>query len=1009
MKQRFLLLLLFAALPCFAQTNNARMLSGVNQVSTATYPFVAQDATRVTAFTASFPQMATLSSGLTLGFGAGTVFSVQAVGAGGVTIACSSCLIISASAPSGGSTLVLAQGQSADIYGAGQNFYASLNASGAAGLPNPANFPGPVTAPSPFTIRDGQSLIGFTPDFICLYAFGNGSGFDQVCDRNGDLLLNANGTVNQKLLAVRDFLAGTLAPGTFFAQSSGGDIAPVPNATFDPATGKLTSPGVSISPGSCSGKYTLADGTGCGTPAGTNSGLTAGFAQIAQDATHVQNSAAFIDASKYTGAPDVCLQIKNAEAALVSSSSSAFQIVMPITNKAYCGTVPQTSNGHGDIYFVGNGARARVYMGISWLGLSSGIHIHGTGPTGVTNNVASNVQFVACNPLLHDNTYPANSDGAPCAAFFNSTTNMPQATITSITAAAGSPSTSTIVLSTTLSGSPPTTFAGRFLCVGKEVTTEFNANNGAAACYEINAEPTNANKTFVVNSTNLILCNATCGGKAYLDTPMIQFSINASGSTGFFVAISDLSLDCAYVYACANLANGADQEGSYVRNVQMFNATAYGMRKFVGNNVANGTGAAYNGNAGGASHSGPDGPLWFNYQSHECQIHSPGCLGMNGNVSGGAVATYLPGTLMMGGDPAVMPATGCPACTNVVLAYSAGVASDPTQRNFVGFISDGIAMGTNTQSFYGVNGITVSCKDVQNTGSHTSMPNILNGIGMFFAGPTQSVIGSHVEYCTGAVAVNGDATMNETMIEDGSTPMQGLTLINGDFNNCSNPATGHPTTQWCIDLGAAQGTSNIMNVSIENISLSPGTRALQNQLIGVSNCTNTTDKTLFYHFQQMTVPAAGGYLGSDCSGVLNLFPQGIGTPFLMVQGVAPTCAFTSGGGTSPSCTVDTGSTNGAGIIIATTGTGSPALTGTITLTFNVPAGTPAFGTNKPVCEYMPSENGAGQWGALATFSDKTPAVASDLFNWTNATGATPAGVALSTSTAYWINYHCFAK
>lgn len=118
------------------------------------------------------------------------------------------------------------------------------------------------------------------------------------------------------------------------------------------------------------------------------------------------------------------------------------------------------------------------------------------------------------------------------------------------------------------------------------------------------------------------------------------------------------------------------------------------------------------------------------------------------------------------------------------------------------------------------------------------------------------------------------------------------------------------------------------------------------------------------------------------------------------EGAAPTCAFTSGGGTSPSCTVDTGSTAAAGIIIATTGTGSPAGTGTITLTF-----ASAIGVNKPVCIYQASDNGAGQWNGLAVFKDKTPAIASDLFTWTNGSAPT----ALSTSTAYWINYHCWAK
>lgn len=119
-----------------------------------------------------------------------------------------------------------------------------------------------------------------------------------------------------------------------------------------------------------------------------------------------------------------------------------------------------------------------------------------------------------------------------------------------------------------------------------------------------------------------------------------------------------------------------------------------------------------------------------------------------------------------------------------------------------------------------------------------------------------------------------------------------------------------------------------------------------------------------------------------------------------VAGAAPTCAFTSGGGTSPSCTVDTGSADNAGIIVATTGTGSPGGTGTITLTFSA-----AFGTHNPSCIYEASDGGAASWNGLAVMKDKTPSTANDLFAWTNGTVPTT----LAASTAYWINYHCFAK
>lgn len=128
--------------------------------------------------------------------------------------------------------------------------------------------------------------------------------------------------------------------------------------------------------------------------------------------------------------------------------------------------------------------------------------------------------------------------------------------------------------------------------------------------------------------------------------------------------------------------------------------------------------------------------------------------------------------------------------------------------------------------------------------------------------------------------------------------------------------------------------------------------------------------------------------------------------FQTINVTASSCTFTSGGGTTPSCSFDTGSTDVSGTIIATTGSGSPGSNGTITLTFGQ-----SYGTNKPNCHFYPSDAGAGQWGNIAVMIDKTPAVGSDLFNWqnANASGATLSTPALTASTAYWIGYTCWAK
>lgn len=113
--KRILLLLALTCAQLFAQTNNARMLNGVNTATLSTYTFTSVDSTRLVNFCNVGGVAALLPSGLTQGFGAGTLFSVQNSCAGTVTITCSGCTITSNGAPA--ATLVLSSGAGADIYG----------------------------------------------------------------------------------------------------------------------------------------------------------------------------------------------------------------------------------------------------------------------------------------------------------------------------------------------------------------------------------------------------------------------------------------------------------------------------------------------------------------------------------------------------------------------------------------------------------------------------------------------------------------------------------------------------------------------------------------------------------------------------------------------------------------------------------------------------------------------------------------------------------------------------
>lgn len=122
---------------------------------------------------------------------------------------------------------------------------------------------------------------------------------------------------------------------------------------------------------------------------------------------------------------------------------------------------------------------------------------------------------------------------------------------------------------------------------------------------------------------------------------------------------------------------------------------------------------------------------------------------------------------------------------------------------------------------------------------------------------------------------------------------------------------------------------------------------------------------------------------------------------ILAVGTAPTCTFSTGGGTGPSCALETGSTDLAGTMTLTTGSGSPGSTGTITLTFNN-----AMGVNSPVC-LASLTAGATDWQVNSTVRVTTQSTTAPVFSWASASAT--AAVALTASTNYKISYVCIGK
>jgi hypothetical protein len=334
--------------------------------------------------------------------------------------------------------------------------------------------------------------------------------------------------------------------------------------------------------------------------------------------------------------------------------------------------------------------------------------------------------------------------------------------------------------------------------------------------------------------------------------------------------------------------------------------------------------------------------------------------------------------------------------------------------------------------------LAVAAMDVEWTYDNSNFENITvanyNGVGLYVKG---SCCGTLFKKITS----NGNGAAGAIpVVVDGGSPIGTVAIT---FESLSADHAGCGKHEIEVKGGRSTNAINFYNTYVETSSACSGTTHVQitssqsgvNFYGGQVRVENNSD-TAYCFDVTANAGNAIGVFGMSCSSpspynAINDHQAGVtvaasadgaglvpayatngfvaGGPFIgplvkvqraMVSGAAPTCTFTSGGGTSPSCALDTGSTDTAGIIIATTGTGSPGGLGTITLTFFS-----TFGTHKPSCIYMANNAGPGIWNGLAVMHDAVPSTTSDLMGWNN--GTVPS--ALSTSTAYWINYHCFAK
>ena len=180
-----------------------------------------------------------------------------------------------------------------------------------------------------------------------------------------------------------------------------------------------------------------------------------------------------------------------------------------------------------------------------------------------------------------------------------------------------------------------------------------------------------------------------------------------------------------------------------------------------------------------------------------------------------------------------------------------------------------------------------------------------------------------------------------------------------------------------------------------------------------TNNTNAANSNLFFNsasakawVSNSSFTAGGANLDINKGTMGTYFDQGGNTynDGVAAGTILPTCTFTSGGGTTPSCSLQAGSTNEKGVIIATTGTGAPGSAGTVTLTF---AGTFAGASGAtPACVYNVDNSGTA-WGNEAGTQVSTQSTTAPIVAWFNVNSVV--ATALTTSSPYRIDYTCVAR
>lgn len=218
-----------------------------------------------------------------------------------------------------------------------------------------------------------------------------------------------------------------------------------------------------------------------------------------------------------------------------------------------------------------------------------------------------------------------------------------------------------------------------------------------------------------------------------------------------------------------------------------------------------------------------------------------------------------------------------------------------------------------------------------------------------------------------------------------------------------------------VDTNVPTGTTVVITAPAANISLA----GLPSGALTASRLVNTDASAKLQSNAALTtnaVPKASG-TGSladgsctdassvlTCAGITTTGNITNGGGHYVVSGTVPTsCASTGlGGGGSPGCALDTGSTDHAGTMTLTTGSSSTASAGAITLTFSTAY--PGSNTSHCMCTLA---SGGSTWDPGSLCMQATASNTAPVILWKNS--LVGSGTLVNVSTTYKMNYLCIGK